>query len=204
MNNHAGVSRQYWNDAYRGGVFMSQWDYDLPSQELIGALSALTLPVGSAALDLGCGGGRDAIYLSENGFSVTGIDLAPAAIEIAKQRAQEVGATVTWTVGDVLNLPFLDKTFDLVTDRACFHHIANHDRPIYVREVSRILKPGAALIIRGSSRSCKDSFFELSEDSVRTFFPTSDFVIGRLLPIRLVNNAGGLTANMITLRKKYA
>mgnify|MGYP001577899510 CR=1 FL=1 len=47
-----GVSRQYWNEAYRDGVFSSHWDYDFPSQELIGALSVLEFTSGRAALDL--------------------------------------------------------------------------------------------------------------------------------------------------------
>src|ERR1035437_2100578 len=197
-----GVSQQYWNDAYRDGVFLSQWDYDFPSQELVGALSVLQLPTGSVALDLGCGGGRDAIYLAQNGFIVTGIDVSSAAIEVATRRAQESGASVTWLVGDVLDLPFTNQAFDLVTDRACFHHIADSDRPGYVQEVSKILKPGGFLVIRGSSYSRDDSFYGVTEKSIRTLFSDSDFVLGKLFSIKLVNNAGGLAANMVTLRRK--
>ncbi|MDR3608841.1 MAG: class I SAM-dependent methyltransferase [Oligoflexia bacterium] len=137
-----GVSRESWNDAYRNGLF---------SQELIGALSVLDLPFHCSALDLGCGAGRDAVYLAQVGYDVTGIDLAPEAIEIASQRARERGVKVAWTIGDVLDLPYKDQAFHLVTDRACFHHIPDDDRPNYVREVSRVLKPGGFLILRGSS-----------------------------------------------------
>ena len=68
--------------SYRNGIMT------FLRKNFVGALSALALPVGSAALDLGCGGGRDAICLAKNGFTVIGIDLAPAAIDVAKQRAQ--------------------------------------------------------------------------------------------------------------------
>jgi ubiquinone/menaquinone biosynthesis C-methylase UbiE len=197
-----GVSRSFWNDAYQGGVHQSQWDYDYPSQELIGALSILNLPNGSTALDLGCGGGRDAIFLAQMGLSTSGVDLSSVAVEIASARAREASVDVSFCEGDVLDLPFSDAAFSLVTDRACFHHIRDEDRPIYVREVCRVLKSGGHLLIRGSSRRRDDSYYEVDEASIRKFFPDSDFVIGAVLPIRLMNNAGGLTANMVTLRKR--
>lgn len=197
-----GVPRNYWDEAYRDGKFASQWDHDFPSQELVGALSVLDLPAVGTALDLGCGGGRDAIFLAQIGLKTSAIDLSPVAIEVAAGRATEAGVSVSWCVGDVLELPFSDGMFDLVTDRACFHHIRDIDRPAYVREVLRVLKPGGYLIIRGSSYSRDDSFYEVTTESIAAFFSVSDFHRGPILPIKLVNNAGGLTANMVTLRRK--
>ncbi|MEQ1663761.1 MAG: class I SAM-dependent methyltransferase [Bdellovibrionales bacterium] len=196
-----GVPHEYWDEAYRDKLFLSQWDYKYPSQELIGALTTLKFETNSNALDLGCGGGRDAVYLAQNGFTVTGIDLSPEAISIAAHRAAETNLKISWLVANALALPFSNQSFDLVTDRACFHHIPDCDRPKYVHEVTRILKPGGYLIIRGSRFTKEDSFYEVSEKSIHTFFSKSDFSIGTIFPIYILNNAGGLSANMVLLKR---
>jgi SAM-dependent methyltransferase len=64
-------------------------------------------------LDIGCGTGRHAIELAKRGCNVTGIDLSPAMIEKAREKAQKVGVKVDFQVADARNLPFVDQ-FDLV------------------------------------------------------------------------------------------
>ncbi|MBF0316429.1 MAG: methyltransferase domain-containing protein [Oligoflexia bacterium] len=196
-----GVPQEFWNQAYSDGSYLTQWDYDYPSQELIGVLSAINLLPGSKILDLGCGGGRDAIYMAQQGFSVSGIDLSAAAVEIAQRRAIDLNTTVDWRVGNVLNLPFANNSFEMITDRACFHHISHQDRTQYAIEVSRILSVGGLLLIRGSYHENADSFFAVTKDSIQDHFGNLGFQIGPLLPIALVNNSGKLTANMVLLRK---
>lgn len=167
----------------------------------IGALSALNPPPKTKTLDIGCGAGRDAIYLSQIGFDVTGIDLAPKAIEIASQRAKEAGVSVVWAIADALELPFPNEAFDLITDRACFHHIPDSDRPRYVREVTRILRPGGVIIIQRSRQKREESLYEITQQCIQTYFPESHFLAGPVLPISIMNNAGGLTGNIVTLRR---
>ena len=53
-------------------------------------------------IDLGCGAGNYAIYLASVGFDVTGVDIAPTAIEIAKENAKRQGIKCTFVVADVL------------------------------------------------------------------------------------------------------
>ena len=197
-----GVAQSYWNQAYQDRSFLFRWDYDFASPELIDTLVTLPFKKGDRALDLGCGGGRDAIYLAQSGFEVSAIDLSLAAIEVATQRASEAVVFVSWHVGDVLALPFADMSFDLVTDRACFHHIPTVARPKYASEVARVLKPGGVLFLRGASYSRDDSYYEVTQETVSAAFSESGFDIGQVHPIRLANNAGGLTANRVTLRRK--
>ena len=56
------------------------------------------------ALDVGCGSGRDAVYLAKHGWQVTGVDFADTGLKAARQRAQDEGVEVQWVKGDVAEL----------------------------------------------------------------------------------------------------
>jgi len=66
-------------------------------------------------LDLACGTGAMAELATKRGADVTGIDLAPALIETAKERAQEQGLDIDYRVGDCENLDVPDASFDAVS-----------------------------------------------------------------------------------------
>ena len=93
-------------------------------------------------LDLGCGGGNNAAFMAENGFSVFGIDGSPTAIEIAKDRFAKRSLQGDFIAGDLLQLPYEDNTFDFALDRESI----SMNRPEHIKdilkEVRRALKPG--------------------------------------------------------------
>ena len=66
------------------------------------------------ALDLGCGQGRNALWLAERGFTVTGLDLSPVAIEQARARAAELGLDATFESVDLLTWNPDGQEWDLV------------------------------------------------------------------------------------------
>jgi len=93
-------------------------------------------------IDLGCGTGNYAIYLASIGFEVTGIDISPTAIKIAKENAKKKGAKCNFLVTDVLgNLDEVKETFDFAYDWELLHHIFPEQRKKYVENVYRILNP---------------------------------------------------------------
>lgn len=94
------------------------------------------------AVDLGCGNGRNAIFLARQGFRVEGIDSSARALEWAGERAAEAGVSVALTQANVLEWSTGPGAFDLVYDSGCFHHIAPHRRAGYVARVTRLLRPG--------------------------------------------------------------
>jgi SAM-dependent methyltransferase len=96
------------------------------------------------AIDLGCGAGNYAIYLAGLGFEVTGVDSSPTAIKIAEEHAKEQGARCRFIVADLLgDLHEVTGTFDFAYDWEFLHHIFPEDREVYIRNVHRLLNPGA-------------------------------------------------------------
>ena len=101
------------------------------------------------ALDLGCGTGRDAVYLSGRGWSVTGVDAVPQAIDGARRRAGAAGAEVEWVLGDVTRLRTLGigDGYSLVIDRGCFHGLSEEERERCAQEVTAVTAPAARLLM---------------------------------------------------------
>lgn len=66
------------------------------------------------ALDIGCGEGADAIWLAEQGWQVTAIDVSSVAVDRAQIHGQSVGVKVDWQVTSFTGMPRGDDRFDLV------------------------------------------------------------------------------------------
>jgi SAM-dependent methyltransferase len=94
------------------------------------------------AIDLGCGAGRNAIFLARRGFMVEGVDYSQIAIDWARERVEAAGADVGLRRQSVFDLDLEPGGYDLVYDSGCFHHIAPHRRQRYVELVANALKPG--------------------------------------------------------------
>lgn len=94
------------------------------------------------ALDLGCGHGRNAIFLARRGFSVEGVDYSQEALDWAEDRVAEAGVAVALAKRNVFEWQPEPASYELVYDSGCFHHIPPHRRRGYVELVVRALKPG--------------------------------------------------------------
>lgn len=95
------------------------------------------------AVDLGCGAGNYAVWLALQGFQVTGFDLSAAAVVRAQEMARSKGAACRFIVADLLEpAPGLDACFDFAYDWEVLHHLFPDQRPRYVANVHRMLRPG--------------------------------------------------------------
>lgn len=101
------------------------------------------------ALDLGCGPGRNALHLASLGFEVDAVDLSPAAIAWARDRAREAGADIRFHCADAFALPADERNgpYDLIHDSGCFHHLPPHRRVSYLALLDRVLAPGGHLAL---------------------------------------------------------
>jgi len=105
---------------------------------------------GATCLDLCCGSG-DLTHLLARQVGPTGtvygVDFSPDLLAVAQQRAQAWGGSmeVHWVEADVLDLPFADQTFDALTMGYGLRNVI--DIPACLRQMQRVLKPGAKAAI---------------------------------------------------------
>jgi ubiquinone/menaquinone biosynthesis C-methylase UbiE len=117
------------------------WDIGRPQLAVVDLHDSRDLT--GRILDAGCGTGENAIFLAAKGSDVVGIDFTPRAIEIAQVKAFERDVDVEFLVGDVLELDyyFREAAFDAVLDSGLFHTLTDEERPLYVEQVARVLRP---------------------------------------------------------------
>src|SRR3954451_24297202 len=143
-----------WNDRYRDGNL--PWDTGRTSSELQRVLSRNTIRP-CRALELGCGTGTNSVWLAKQGFEVTGIDVAPLAVDQAERRAQAAEVRVHFAVADVLQLPHLNGSFAFFFDRGCYHAVRRNAPQQYAPAVAQQLASGArGLILAGNAREPHD------------------------------------------------
>ena len=106
------------------------------------------------ALDLGCGAGRNSLYLARQGWEVTGIDMLGLAIEKARSKAVGDAAKARFLQGDVTRLAGLDvgDGYSLINDSGCYYGISNDQRDAYATGVTQVAAPGALLLMAGFSK----------------------------------------------------
>ncbi len=96
------------------------WDIGKPDFNLIQTVT--TMPIQPCrALDIGCGTGDNAIWLSQQKFDVTGIDTSATAIERAKEKALKANVRCSFIVADFLRNRIEGAPFGFIFDRGCFH-----------------------------------------------------------------------------------
>jgi SAM-dependent methyltransferase len=76
-------------------------------------------------LELGCGTGDNAIWLSQQNFQVVGIDASEAAIERAKSKAGKTHVECEFIVSDIMTSRIEGTPFDFAFDRGCFHTLGS-------------------------------------------------------------------------------
>lgn len=119
----------------------SSEDYEATHEIFKEFLSKVKIPDLSRDLDLGCGAGNNTIWFAKNGFKMSGIDIAPTAIEWAKERVIDNNLDIDFHLGSAISLDkFEDDYFDFVIDSHCLHCIIGADREILFNNVVRTLK----------------------------------------------------------------
>ncbi len=112
------------------------------------AISKMDLKPSDHVADIGCGIGGASRYIgSEIGCQVSGIDLTPEYIAIARALTEltSLNEKVDFEVASALQMPYEDETFDAAIT---FHMAMNvKDRAGLYREAARVMKPGATFCI---------------------------------------------------------
>jgi SAM-dependent methyltransferase len=100
---------------------------------------------GQALLDVATGSGNVALPAALAGAQVTGLDLTPKLLDVARRRAAEAGVEIAFVVGDAEELPFDDRSFDRVT--SCFGVMFAPRQDVAAAELVRVARPGARIVV---------------------------------------------------------
>jgi SAM-dependent methyltransferase len=131
----------WWNGFYQDRAKPCPLFVASPDESLVQWTRDGTVRPGRA-IDLGCGHGRNAVFLAREGFAVEAVDYSQAAIDWAQERVAQAGVPVSLLRANVFDLELEPGAYDLVYDSGCFHHIPPHRRAQYVELVVKALKTG--------------------------------------------------------------
>ena len=131
---------QYW---YFG---QPKWDTGISPPEL---LDFIEKHKPARAIDIGCGTGTNVITLAKAGWQVTGVDFAPRAIQLAKQKLKSTKTQAELYVSDATRLKGIVGPYELALDIGCFHSIPKAGKADYLQQLQRILAPNGFWLIYG-------------------------------------------------------
>lgn len=145
-----GNGGEFWNKEYRGASHLALSDN--PSEDLMKFTRWLEREHGreflnrtASVLDLGCGNGRNLIWLARNfGTRGVGYDISNEAIALAKKLSE--GLTIEYGIRSIaLPFPLPDNSQTLVLDMMTSHFLKATERKNLLSEITRVLKPGGWL-----------------------------------------------------------
>ena len=191
------------------------WNIETPPKALVELVeSGKVKPC--KTIDLGCGTGNYAIYLANKGFNVTGVDISPTAIKIARENAEKKRVKINFLIADVLgDLDEIKETFDFAYDWGLLHHIFPEKRKKYVENVYRILNPRGKYLsvcfsekdpqFGGSGKYRKTSLGTIlyfsSKDELKDLFDPY-FNIKELKTIEISGKSAPHVANYVFMEKR--
>lgn len=138
MSNNRSMGASDWDSRYAASTLV--WGSD-PNQFFAAAVDHMAP---GRSLDVGCGEGRNTIWLASSGWDATGVDFSPVAIDKARQLAAHSGVEATFVVADLESWSPEPETFDLVA--WVYVHLPQPMRTAAVRRVLTGLRPGGLLV----------------------------------------------------------
>lgn len=189
----------FFSDRAKPCPFFVEW----PDENLVEWFDKGLLTPGRV-LELGCGNGRNALFLAGLGCNVDAIDFSKEAITWASERAKKADLTVNFECRSIFDTEFDEGSYDLVYDSGCFHHLPPHRRKDYVDLVGKALKPGGSYGLvcfrpEGGSGYTDEQVYEhlslggglgYSEVSLRALWAQDPFRVQILRPMLKMNSQG--------------
>jgi SAM-dependent methyltransferase len=133
-----------YKETMRGTWATGDYDAMLRQEGLyeVGArlVRRLDIGAGERVLDVATGTGNAAIPAAQAGAGVSGLDLTPELLAVARRRAADAGVDVDWIEGDAETLPFADGHFDVVLSTFGVQFAPRHE--VVADEIARVLRPG--------------------------------------------------------------
>ncbi len=136
-----GVEREDWNRKHEESELLVGAE---PNRFLVAEVEGLAP---GRALDLACGQGRNAVWLAERGWRVTGVDFSEVALARAQRLAAARAVSVEWVLADLREHTPPAGAFDLVA--VLYLHLPAPDRRLVLARAAAALAPGGTLLVVG-------------------------------------------------------
>ncbi len=118
-----------------------------PDLFVVHFLSFLKEPRGLRALDAGCGGGRNSLFLAGAGMQVVGVDQSHGMLARAKTSVAETRSVIDLLQGNLQALPFAGRAFDVVICTSVLETMSSEATSRAMQELGRVLKPAGYLLV---------------------------------------------------------
>ncbi len=128
-----------WDERYSREEYVWQLEPNRFLPDLVAGLGP------GRALDLACGEGRNAVWLAQQGWTVTGVDFSAVGVEKGRRLAADRGVTVDWIVDDVTIWPGRSGAFDLVI--VFYVQLPAPDRAAMLATAAGSLAPGGRFVM---------------------------------------------------------
>jgi SAM-dependent methyltransferase len=208
-----------WDSFYSNRGKSVPFFVNAPDENLVQYFEQKQLQPGRV-LELGCGPGRNAIYMAEKGCKVDAVELSKEAIEWGKERAAKKNVTVNFICRNIFELDIEEGSYDIVYDSGCFHHIPPHRRISYINLLNKALKPNdffaiTCFMLGGRLGGSDISDWEVyrvrslkgglgyTEEKLKTIFHDYEVIeLRRMREVEQPNSVFGVDGLLIALFKK--
>jgi len=174
----SGSRFQYLSGIKTGSDSKAQWDERYSKKTFVYGKSPAQflsenyqyIPYEGAVLDMGMGEGRNAVFLAQKGYKVTGVDISSVAVKKAYLLAQEFGVKIKGVVASLSDYKIQPNSYDAII---CFYFV---DRNL-IEKIKTWLRPGGVLIYEAytkrewSKQKRQDSNEFLEEQELLKLFP---------------------------------
>lgn len=133
-----------FDDVYK----TTEWYYGAkPFKELPDTLQRFKFPTNSTALDLGCGEGRDSIFLSLHGFNVTAIDISENGLLKLSNFAKEKNLNIECVCANAVDYNYQENSYDIIVARTFLDHLALPEINIMIEKMRKALRTFGIIFI---------------------------------------------------------
>jgi SAM-dependent methyltransferase len=155
MSSYVKAPRETWDESFKEAITTQSYN-TAPVEALIRniayylrihAPTEKTQPL--SFLEMGCGAGPNLLWLAQKGIRVSGIDISPIALDLARENLKKAGfenRIQTLKEASVSSVPLEDESFDGILEACVFQHLDKKDRIAAFAETKRLLKPGGLFV----------------------------------------------------------
>lgn len=163
------------NEEYNSYVIYNKWPIrKLEYSYVIGEVEKVVFP-GAKLLEAGCGVSPLPFLWSKLGADVVAVDISKKSVSMMERFSRddyfEISKNIKCEYADIVNIPFVDNTFDIITSVSVIEHLPYPQYLMAFNEIYRVLKPGGTFIctcdLKAEKKSKFSSIGAFSKDDIK-------------------------------------